>query len=61
MTCIYNVILLPAVLTLRNASIYISSSNCSNIASYIKASVDKAFCFYTILRIPNVNPYLLEV
>ena len=61
MTCIYNVILLLAVLVLKNASIYIGSSNCSNMVSYIEASVNKAFCFHIILRIPNVDPYLLEV
>ena len=56
-TCICNVTPLPAVLVLRNAKVYIGSSNCSNIAFYIEACVDKAFCFHTILRIPNVDPY----
>jgi len=46
----------PTILALRNSQIYISSLNCSNKASYIKASAYDLFCVGTTLRVPNVDP-----
>jgi len=48
---------LPTVLTLRNTRVHISSSDYSDMAFYIETPINKALCFHTILRIPNVNPY----
>jgi len=56
-TCIYSATLLLVVFVLRNTRVYICSSNHSNISSYIKIPVNKAFCFCTILWISNINPY----
>ena len=41
--------LFPTILLLRNTRTYISSQNNSNVISYIEASVNKTFGFYTIL------------
>jgi len=49
-------ILLLAVLALRNVRIYVDFSNHSDMISYIEVSINKALCFHAILRIPNVDP-----
>jgi len=48
---------LPTILALGYAWIYICTSDCCNMASYIETSIDKAFSFGTTLSILNVNLY----
>ena len=55
--CVYDIILLPAVLVLRNTRVHICSSNHNNMSFYIKIPVNKTFWFCTILWIPNVDLY----
>jgi len=40
-----------------NAWVYISTTNCSNVASNVKASIDETFSFGTTLNIQNVELY----
>jgi len=47
----------PTVFTLRNTWVYVSTMNCSNVASNIEALIDETFDFGTTLNIPNVEPY----
>ena len=47
---------LLAIFALRNSQIHIHTSNCSNVATNIKAPVDKTSGFSTTLNISNVNP-----
>ena len=49
------VILFPAIFTLWDSRVYISSSDCHNILSNIETPIDKTFSFCTTLDIPNVN------
>ena len=49
--------LLLTILILRNAKIHAGSSNSSNMMIYIEVSVNKIFCFCTILRIANIDSY----
>jgi len=46
----------PTVLALRNFQIHVSSMDSSDIAFYIKASIDDFFPIGPVLSIPNVNP-----
>ena len=46
---------LPTILALENTRIYVGSSNSSNMMSYIETSVNKAFSFHIILRIPGID------
>jgi len=48
---------LPTILALDYAWIYIYTSDCYNMASYIETSIDETFSFGTTLSILNVNPY----
>jgi len=52
----YWVIPFLAILILWDAWVHVYISDYGNVLFYIKASVDKQFCFCTILRIPNVYP-----
>ena len=45
------------ILTLRNAKVYVGSSDGCDVLSYIKTSVDKTLSLCTILRVSNINPY----
>ena len=47
----------PAILTLRYAWIHINTSNHSNVAFYVKVSVDKTLCIVATLDILDVDPY----
>ena len=55
--CIDQMSPFPIVFTLRNTWVHVSTTNCSNIASNIEASIDEIFGFGTTLYIPNVKPY----
>lgn len=46
----------PAVFTLCDSRVCISSPNCCNVPSDIEAPIDKTFGLYTTLSIPDVNP-----
>ena len=46
---------LPTIFVLRNSQIHICTSNCSNVATNIKAPVNEIFGFGTALNVPNVN------
>ena len=50
------VALFPTVYALRNFWIHVSSTDSSDIASYIEVSVDDFFPIGPVLSIPNVNP-----
>ena len=52
-----NIFLLSTILILKNTRVHIGTSDSCNLLTYIKASVNKIFCFYTILRIPNIDLY----
>ena len=45
----YSVVLFSAVLILRNARVYVYSSNYSNITFYIKILITEVFSISTIL------------
>ena len=45
---------LPAVLALEDTRVYVYTSNSSDVAFYIKASVDQSFCLTTTLDIPDI-------
>ena len=47
---------LPAILVLRNARIYVGSSNGCNKPSYIETPVNKTFSLTSTLNILDVNP-----
>jgi len=49
------VTLSPAIFTLQDSQVNISSFNCYNILSDIKALIDKVFGLYTTLSIPDVD------
>jgi len=51
-----NITPLLTILALRNTRVYIGSSNSSDIITYIKIFINETFSFFTILRIPNINP-----
>jgi len=51
------VTLFPAILALWIARVYVCFSDSSNMTFYIEASINKKFCFCTILEIPNVDLY----
>ena len=51
-----SVVPFPAVFALRDARIHVSTSNCGNMLTYIKSSVNLTLGFSTILGVPNVNP-----
>jgi len=46
---------LPAIFALGNTWVHVCSSDCSNVAAYVEASVDEKFCVLTTLNIPDVN------
>ena len=48
--------LFPAVFTLWDTRVCISSSNCYNIPSNVEAPIDKIFSFCTTLYVPDVYP-----
>jgi len=50
------VTLFPEIFTLWDSQVSISFSNCCNILSDIKVSIDKVFGPCTTLSIPDVNP-----
>jgi len=50
------VALFPTVLALRNFWIHVSSADSSDIAFYVKASVDDFFAIRPVLSIPYVYP-----
>jgi len=50
------VALFPTVLALRNSWIHVSSADSSDIAFYVKASVDDFFAIRLVLSIPYVYP-----
>ena len=52
---ISGVILLLVFLSIRTVRSHIGFSNYSNMIFYIKVPINKALCFCTILRIPNVD------
>ena len=47
---------LPAILTFGYPWVYVHLSNCSNVPSNIKASIDKVLSLAPTLNIPNVYP-----
>jgi len=47
----------PAILVLRYAQIHIGTSDHSDIASYVKVSVDETLCIVATLDIPDIDPY----
>ena len=47
--------LFPAILALRYSRVHIGTSNHSNVASYIEASVDEFFGITTTLDIPYIK------
>ena len=49
--------LLPTILALGYAWVYICISDCYNMASYIEIPIDETFSFKATLSIPNANPY----
>ena len=53
---LYYITPLPAILTLRNPQIHVGSSNYSNNAFNVEASVDDLLGVWAILGIPNINP-----
>ena len=57
LVCKYSMFPFSAVFVLRDAWIYISFSDSGNILTNVKTSVYKHFCFHTVLKILNVNPY----
>jgi len=48
--------LFPAIFTLWNSRVHVSSSNCYNISSNIEAMVDEALSSAATLNVPNINP-----
>ena len=50
-------LLFPVILTLRYTRIHIGTSNHSDVAFYIEASVDKPFYIVATLDVPDVNLY----
>ena len=56
MVHISSISLFLAVLTLWYAGVHVHPSDSRNVTTYIKAPVNKALHFYTILQIPNINP-----
>jgi len=46
--------LLLAIFVLEDARVYICSIDGGNISSNIEISVDKHFCIFTALKIPNI-------
>ena len=53
---ISSISLFLTVLILWYARVHVHPSDSCNVTTYIKAPVNKALCFYTILQIPNINP-----
>jgi len=49
--------LFSTVFTLRNAWVYVSTTNCSDMASNVEASINEIFGFGTTLNILNVELY----
>ena len=50
-------LLFLAILVLRYTRIYIGTSDHSDIAFYIEASIDKTFCIVITLDVPDINLY----
>ena len=48
--------LFPTIFTLRNIGVHVSTSNDSDIPSYIKVLINEAFSLTPTLNIPDVNP-----
>ena len=46
----------PAILALRDARVYVGSSNSCNKPPYIEIPVNKTFSLTSTLNIPDVNP-----
>jgi len=57
MTCESHVILLLAILVLKDSEIHIYFSNGCNVMSNIKISIEEFFSFDSVLGVPNVYPY----
>ena len=57
LACEYSIFLFSAVFALRDTWIYVSSSDSGNILTNVETSVYEHFCFYTVLKILNVNLY----
>jgi len=57
LACAGQMSLFPTVFTLRNIWVYVSTTNCSDMASNVEALIDKTFSFGTTLNVPNVKPY----
>ena len=55
-TAEYRVAPLPTVLVLRDTWVHVSTSNGSNVASNIEASVDDVLSYRTALEIPDIHP-----
>ena len=49
--------LLSAIFVLENARVHVSTTNYSNMSSYVEATVNKSLTQYTTLGILDVNPY----
>ena len=47
---------LPAIFALGDTCVHVCSSDCSDVVTYVEASVDEKFCVLTALHIPNVDP-----
>ena len=47
---------LPAIFALGDTWVHVCSSDCSDVVTYVEASVDEKFCVLTALHIPNVDP-----
>ena len=48
---------LPAILALRNARVYVSTSDSSNITPYIKTPVNETFSLTTALNVLYIDPH----
>ena len=46
----------PAIFTLQNSKVHVSSSNCCNIPSNIEVTVDEALRSAATLDVSNINP-----
>ena len=51
-----NVVPLPAILTLRDTGVHVSSTNSSYVLAYVEATVDQILSFGAILEVPYVDP-----
>jgi len=48
---------ISAIFALEDAQIHICTTNCGNVVTYIKASVNQTFSLASTLNVPDIKPY----